>query len=154
MLGHIYRTKTYFVETVRLTLFPFTLKDRTKILLESLTPLSKHTWAELQALFLKKKFFLTHKTISLKKQISTFTTKEGERFHQCWDIYIDAVSAYPHHGFEKLNLASFFYDGLNVGFLMSITCPGIAKKKKKKKNLKIPTLESTLEYQNRSLHGE
>ena len=55
-------------ETVCLTLFPFTLKDRAMTWLENLTPLSINTWAELQALFLKN-FFPTHKTISLKNKI-------------------------------------------------------------------------------------
>ena len=69
-------------ETIWLTLFPINLKDRAKTWLENLTPLSINTWAKLQALFLKN-FFLADKTISLKKQISNFTAREGERFHQC-----------------------------------------------------------------------
>ena len=100
-------------ETVWLTLFPFTLKDRVKSWLENLTLLSISTWAELQALFLKK-FFRTRKTIYLKKLISTFTTREGERFQQCWDKFMDAVNACPHHGFEKITLANFSYDELTL----------------------------------------
>ena len=87
-------------------LFPFTLKDKAKNWLEKLAPLSISTWAKLQALFLKK-FFHTHNTISLKKQISTFIARECEKFHQCWDGFMNEINACPHHWFEKLTPRQF-----------------------------------------------
>ena len=44
---------------MRLKLFPFTLKDKAKIWLNSLSPRSIQTWTDLKAEFLKK-FFPTH----------------------------------------------------------------------------------------------
>ena len=57
---------------MRLKLFPFTLKDKAKIWLNSLRLRSICTWTDLQAEFLKK-FFPTHRTNGLKKQISNFS---------------------------------------------------------------------------------
>ncbi|RVW24511.1 hypothetical protein CK203_090877 [Vitis vinifera] len=58
------------IELMRLKLFPFTLKDKAKIWLNSLRPRSIRTWTELQADFLKK-FFPTHRTNGLKRQSPT-----------------------------------------------------------------------------------
>ncbi|RVW89503.1 hypothetical protein CK203_043598 [Vitis vinifera] len=62
------------IDLMRLKLFPFTLKDKAKIWLNSLRPRSIRTWTDLQAEFLKK-FFPTHKTNGLKRQISNFFAK-------------------------------------------------------------------------------
>ena len=65
---------------------PFCFKDRAKTWLEYFTPLNISTWVELEAPFLKK-FFLAHKTISLKNQISTFTGRECEVLTMLGHIY-------------------------------------------------------------------
>ena len=62
------------IDLMRLKLFPFTLKDKAKIWLNSLRPRSIRTWTDLQAKFLKK-FFPTHRTNGLKRQISNFSAK-------------------------------------------------------------------------------
>ena len=59
------------VDLMRRKIFPFTLKDKAKIWLNSLRLRSIRNWIEMQAEFLKK-FFSTHRTISLKRKISTF----------------------------------------------------------------------------------
>ena len=61
-------------EIVRLKLFPFSLKDKEKIWLNSLRPRSIGTWHEMQGEFLKK-FFPTHRTNALKRQIQNFFSK-------------------------------------------------------------------------------
>ena len=65
------------IDLMRLKLFPFTLKDKAKVWLNSLRPRSIRTWTDLQAEFLKK-FFPTHRTNGLKRQISNFSAKENE----------------------------------------------------------------------------
>ncbi|KAL6332895.1 hypothetical protein AAG906_019407 [Vitis piasezkii] len=62
------------IDLMRLKLFPFTLKDKAKIWLNSLRPRSIRSWTDLQAEFLKK-FFPTHRTNGLKRQISNFSLK-------------------------------------------------------------------------------
>ncbi|RVW59058.1 hypothetical protein CK203_111533 [Vitis vinifera] len=75
-------------------------KDKAKIWLNSLRPRSiRTTWTDLQAEFLKK-FFPTHRTNGLKRQISNFSAKENEKFYECWERYMEAINACPHHGFD------------------------------------------------------
>ena len=74
------------IHLMRLKLFPFTLKDRTKILLNSLRLRSIRTWTDLQAEFLKK-FFPIHRTNDLKRQISNFSAKENEKFYVLGKIH-------------------------------------------------------------------
>nr|CAN63061.1 hypothetical protein VITISV_030508 [Vitis vinifera] len=87
------------IDLMRLKLFPFTLKDKEKIWLNSLRPRSIRNWVDLQAEFLKK-FFPTHRTNGLKRQISNFFAKENEKFYECWERYMEAINACPHHGFD------------------------------------------------------
>ncbi|RVW72359.1 hypothetical protein CK203_056244 [Vitis vinifera] len=37
-------------------------------------------------------------TNGLKRQISNFSAKENEKFHECWERYMEAINACPHHG--------------------------------------------------------
>ncbi|KAL6324171.1 hypothetical protein AAG906_006442 [Vitis piasezkii] len=98
------------IDLMRLKLFPFTLKDKAKIWLNSLRPRSIRSWTDLQAEFLKK-FFPTHRTNGLKRQISNFSAKENKKFYECWERYMEAINACPHHGFDTWLLVSYFYDG-------------------------------------------
>ena len=70
------------IDLLKLKAFPLTLKDKAKIRLNSLRPRTIRSWAELQAEFLKK-FFSSHKTNNLKRQIYTFFAHDDERFYQC-----------------------------------------------------------------------
>ena len=99
------------LDLMRLKLFPFTLKDKAKIWLNSLRPRTIHNWTEMQAEFLKK-FFSTQRIKSLKRQISNFSANENERFYACWERYMEALNAYPHHGFDTWLLVNYFYDGM------------------------------------------
>ena len=67
----------------------------------------------MQAEFLKK-FFPTHKTNALKRQIQIFSQNSNELFFQCWERFKDLLNSCPHHGFEKWCLISFFYKGLTI----------------------------------------
>ena len=86
---------------MRLKLFPFTLKDKAKIWLNSLRSRSIRTGTDSQAEFLKK-FFSTHRKNGLKRQISNFLVKENEKFYECWESYMEAINVCPHHGFDTL----------------------------------------------------
>ena len=113
------------IDLMRLKLFPFTLKDKAKIWLNSLRPRSIRSWTDLQAEFLKK-FFPTHRTNGLKRQISIFSAKENEKFYECWKRYMEAINACPHHGFDTWLLVSYFYDGMSSSMkqLLETMCGG------------------------------
>ncbi|RVW21571.1 hypothetical protein CK203_115642 [Vitis vinifera] len=110
---------------MRLKLFPFTLKDKAKVWLNSLRPRSIRTWTDLQAEFLKK-FFPTHRTNDLKRKISNFSAKENEKFYECWERYMEAINAYPDHGFDTWLLVSYFYDSMSSSMkqLLETMCGG------------------------------
>ncbi|WKA12844.1 hypothetical protein VitviT2T_030195 [Vitis vinifera] len=113
------------IDLMRLKLFPFALKDKAKIWLNSLRPRSIRSWTDLQAEFLKK-FFPTHRTNGLKRQISNFSAKENEKFYECWERYMEAINACPHHGFDTWLLVSYFYDGMSSSMkqLLETMCGG------------------------------
>nr|CAN72315.1 hypothetical protein VITISV_037426 [Vitis vinifera] len=113
------------IDLMRLKLFPFTLKDEAKIWLNSLRSRSIRNWVDLQAEFLKK-FFPTHRTNGLKRQISNFSTKESEKFYECWERYMEAINACPHHGFDTWLLVSYFYDGMSSSMkqILETMCGG------------------------------
>jgi hypothetical protein len=77
----------------------------------------------MQQQFLKK-FFLSHRTNSFKRQSITFNQKPGETFYQCWDSYKDLLNTCPHHGFESWRLVLHFYQGLtpNDRQMVELTC--------------------------------
>ena len=99
--------------------------DKAKIWLNSLRPRTIKNWAELHAEFLKK-FFSAHKTSNLKRQIYTFAAQEGERFYQCWERFMETVSACPQHGFDTWMLVNHFYDGMSPPMkqLLETMCGG------------------------------
>ena len=113
------------MELLKLKAFPLTLKDKAKIWLNALRPRTIRNWGELQAEFLKK-FFSAHKTNNLKRQIYTFAAHDGERFYQCWERFMETISACPHHGFDTWMLVNHFYDGMSPSMkqLLETMCGG------------------------------
>ena len=113
------------MDLLKLKAFPLTLKDNAKIWLNSLRPRTIRNWAELQAEFLKK-FFSAHKTNNLKRQIYTFGAHEGEKFYQCWERFLETISACPHHGFDTWMLVNQFYGGMSPSMrqLLETMCGG------------------------------
>ena len=75
-----FKEGTIDMELLKLKAFLLTLKDKSKIWLNSLKPRTIRNWAELQAKFLKK-FFSAHKTNNLKRQIYTYAAPDNERFY-------------------------------------------------------------------------
>ena len=113
------------MDLMKLKAFPLTLKDKAKIWLNSLRPRTIRSWVELQAEFLKK-FFSAHKTNNLKRQIYTFAAQDNERFYQCWERFMETISACPHHGFDTWMLVNHFYGGMSPAMkqLMETMCGG------------------------------
>ena len=79
----------------------------------------------MQAEFLKK-FFPTHETNGLKRQISNFLAKENEKFYKCCERHMEAINVFPYHGFDTWLLVSYFYDGMSSSMkqLLETMCGG------------------------------
>nr|CAN60996.1 hypothetical protein VITISV_010329 [Vitis vinifera] len=52
--------------------------------------------------------------------------KENEKFYECWERYMEAINACPHHGFDTWLLVSYFYDGMSSSMkqLLETMCRG------------------------------
>ena len=113
------------MDLLKLKAFPLTLKDKTKIWINSLRPRTIRSWAELQAQFLKI-FSNAHKTNNLKTQIYTFAAHDNERFYRCWERFMKTISACPHHGFDTWMLVNHFYGGMSPTMkqLLETMCGG------------------------------
>ena len=106
-----FKEVAFDMDLLKLKAFPLTLKDKAKVLLNSLSPRTIRNWSELQAKFLKK-FFSANKTNNLKRKIYTFAAHDSEGFYQYWERYLETISACPHHGFDTWMLVNHFYDGM------------------------------------------
>ncbi|KAL6579505.1 hypothetical protein OROMI_009721 [Orobanche minor] len=106
-----FRFQNFSEESVKLRLFPFSLKDKAKVWLNSLQAKTITSWDQLVNKFLAK-FFPMSKTDSLRREISEFFQKENEEFCECWERFNDLILKCPYHGFETWRLVKYFYDGL------------------------------------------
>ncbi|RWR88646.1 hypothetical protein CKAN_01767600 [Cinnamomum micranthum f. kanehirae] len=87
-------------EGIRLRLFPFSLKDKAKIWLNSLDAGSINSWQQLASKFLKK-FFSAQKTRQLRREIQRFQQKDGDQFWEAWEHFKDLLLKCPHHNLTK-----------------------------------------------------
>ncbi|KAH9801696.1 hypothetical protein KPL71_001121 [Citrus sinensis] len=108
-----FRFQNFNDESIKLRMFPFSLKDKAKAWLNSLPAGSISTWDELSNKFLTK-FFPMSKTNALRREISDFYQREGEQFYECWERFNNLLLKCPHHGFEKWRLIQCFYNGLTM----------------------------------------
>ena len=99
------------IESSRLRLFPFSLKDKAKSWLYSLRPRSIRSWEQMTRVFFNK-YFSHHKTTSLRRQILTFSQKNNQTLYQVWERFKDLLNMCPHHGYENWCVVSYFYERL------------------------------------------
>ncbi|CAN6445215.1 unnamed protein product [Victoria cruziana] len=112
--------------SLRLRLFPFSLKDRARDWLKSLPPyVSIATWEDLQREFLKK-YFPICKTNHYRRAISLFSALEGESFHQSWERMKDKLRKYLHQQIPRWQVLQGFYDGLTEAHrqVINSSCSG------------------------------
>ncbi|GKA40356.1 reverse transcriptase domain-containing protein [Tanacetum coccineum] len=98
--------------SVKLMLFPFSLKGAARIWLEKEPPQSILTWDDLVLKFINK-FFPPSKTTNLRNEITRFQQQFDKTFYEAWDRFNDLLRACPHHGFSELHQLDTFYNALN-----------------------------------------
>ncbi|KAK1433898.1 hypothetical protein QVD17_10816 [Tagetes erecta] len=99
-------------DEVKLVLFQFTLKDKAKQWFLSLPSASIHTWRDMQQQFLDE-YYTSQRTSDARRSIRGFTQQSGEQFHEAWHRFKELLRTCPHHGIDKWELISAFYDGLS-----------------------------------------
>jgi hypothetical protein len=107
-----FKFQNFSEESVLLRLFPFSLHDRARAWLDSNTPGSITSWESLLSKFYNK-FFPMSKVNEYRKEISSFTQEEDEKFSESWERFKDLLIKCPPHGYEKWRLVQFFYQGLS-----------------------------------------
>ena len=68
-------------DAIKLRLFPFSLRDKAKLWLHSLTPQSIRSWDVLSKSFLDK-YFPPGKTAKFRQEITSFTQHNGESLYE------------------------------------------------------------------------
>nr|GFA87698.1 reverse transcriptase domain-containing protein [Tanacetum cinerariifolium] len=99
--------------SIKLMLFPFSLKGAARIWLEKEAHQSILTWDDLVTKFINQ-FFLPSKTTNLRNEITRFQKRFDESFYEAWDRFNDLLRACPHHGFFELHQLDTFYNALNA----------------------------------------
>ena len=99
-------------ETIRLTLFTFSLRDRAKVWQRSLPPAQITSWAELVKAFLTK-FFPSGRTAQFRSEITQFKQLHDESIYDAWERYRELIRKCPHHGLQKWLIIEMFYNGLD-----------------------------------------
>ncbi|KAH9697932.1 hypothetical protein KPL71_023814 [Citrus sinensis] len=83
-------------DALRLRLFPYSLRDRARVWLNSLPSDSITTWNELADKFLMK-YFPSTKNAKLRNEITSFYQLEDESLYEAWERFKELLRRCPHH---------------------------------------------------------
>jgi len=97
---------------VYLKAFPHSLEGNAKNKLYYLAPRSITSWDDLKRLFLAK-FFLTSRTKTIRKEVSSIKQQYGETLYEYWKRFKNLCSSCPHHQISEHLLLQYFYEGLH-----------------------------------------
>ncbi|KAL8508015.1 hypothetical protein ACS0TY_018539 [Phlomoides rotata] len=95
----------------RCRLFSFTLKDKAKEWINSITPESLDSWGVLSKKFLLK-YFPPSKTLQCKMEITQFQQRDEENINDAWERFNSLLRKCPQHGNGDEQIVTFFYNGL------------------------------------------
>ncbi|CAN6567550.1 unnamed protein product [Malus baccata var. baccata] len=120
----------FSAESIKLRLFPYTLKDQARRWLLTLPSGSITTWAQLSEKFLNK-YYLASKTLDMRTQILSFAQKPNEEFHEAWERFKELIRKCPHSGINTTDQMHIFFRGLNMTTktLVNASCGGTYKDK-------------------------
>ncbi|KAM2120841.1 hypothetical protein FF1_017963 [Malus domestica] len=104
--------KGFSAKSIKLRLFPYTLKDKAKTWLFTLPSGSITSWAQLSEKFLSK-FYPASKTLDIRTKILSFVQKPNEEFHEAWERFSDLFRKCPHADINGDTRMQIFYRGLN-----------------------------------------
>ncbi|CAL8152415.1 unnamed protein product [Prunus armeniaca] len=122
--------KGFSTESIKLRLFPYTLKDQARRWLLTLPFGSIGTWNQLSEKFLNK-YYPASKTLDMRTQILSFAQKPNEEFHEAWERFKELNRKCPHSGISSTDQVHIFFRGLNMTSktLVNASCGGSYKDK-------------------------
>ncbi|XP_057443902.1 uncharacterized protein LOC130736066 [Lotus japonicus] len=100
------------LDTVRLMLFPFSLRDSAATWLRSQPPHSIVSWDDLAKKFTSKFFPATH-TRKLKQEINSFLQMDQENLYEAWERFNELLRKCPSHNISLTDQVLIFYTALN-----------------------------------------
>ncbi|CAN6678253.1 unnamed protein product [Malus baccata var. baccata] len=115
----------FLAESIKLRLFPYTLKDGARKWLLTLPSGSITSWNQLSAVFLSK-YYPASKTLDMRTQILTFAEKPNEAIHEARERYKVLLRKCPHSGINGDTQINLFYKWLNLTAktLVNASCGG------------------------------
>ncbi|KAH9744111.1 hypothetical protein KPL70_003549 [Citrus sinensis] len=112
-----FRYENFSNDDVKLSLFPFSLKDRARSWLNTLPANSITSWEQMVTKVLNK-YFPVHKTNAIRKEISKFTQREDEQFFETRERFNGLLLKCPHHGIGNHTIEDALLDlGASVNLL-------------------------------------
>ncbi|CAL8167574.1 unnamed protein product [Prunus armeniaca] len=122
--------KGFSAESIKLRLFPYTLKDQARRWLLTLPSGSISTWNQLSEKFLNK-YYPASKTLDMRTQILSFAQKPNEEFHEAWERFKELNRKCPHSSISSTDQVHIFFRGLNMTTktLVNASCGGSYKDK-------------------------
>ncbi|CAI9753560.1 unnamed protein product [Fraxinus pennsylvanica] len=99
-------------EAIRLTLFPYTLKDSATEWLDIFPPQCITIWNQSSQKFLSK-YFPRKRIAKLRDKITTFQQLDSECYSYAWKRYKGLLCQCLQHGLQKWLREQYFYIGLN-----------------------------------------
>ncbi|CAN6711911.1 unnamed protein product [Malus baccata var. baccata] len=120
----------FSAESIKLHLFPYTLKYQARRWLLTLPSGSITTWAQLSENFLNK-YYPASKTLDMRTQILSFAQKPNEEFHEAWERFKELIRKCPHLSINTTDQMHIFFRVLNMTTktLVNASCEGSYKDK-------------------------
>jgi hypothetical protein len=105
-----FKFQNFSEKSIHLRLFPFSLHGKARAWLDSNTSRSITSWESLLSKFYNN-FFPISKVNECRKEISSFTQEEDEKFSESWERFKESLIRCPPHKYEKWRLVQFVYQG-------------------------------------------
>jgi len=117
-------------DTIGLMLFPFSIKNETKIWFYSLPNGTITTWDEMTATLMAK-YLPSAKVSKLRSDIMTFSQLDDESIHDTWERYKVLLNKALNHGLSPWLEIQFFYNRLhpNTKMIIDIAAGGALMRK-------------------------
>ena len=100
-------------DVIKLSLFPYSLRDGAKSWLNTLAPGTTDSWNSVAENFLIKYFPPTRK-VRFRNEIVVFQQFEDETLSEAWERFKEMLRKCPHHGLPHCIQMETFYNGLNI----------------------------------------
>ncbi|XP_062089545.1 uncharacterized protein LOC133796079 [Humulus lupulus] len=118
-VGDSFKLTGVIKNSLRLKLFPYSLREKARAWLNSLPSDSVSTWPELAERFLMK-YFPPTKNAKLQNEITYFQQLDEESLYEAWERFKELLRKCPHHCIPHCIQMETFYNGLNAHTRMAV----------------------------------